>query len=96
MNHAQLVKASIAKRTYAPVGEIGDDLKLGDLALDSFALVELLIELEETSGICLSAVDLAELGTVGELIAVIERKAPRTTSKSVAREAAQIAPREVP
>jgi len=81
MNHAQLVKSSIAKRIFAPADQIRDDMMLADLALDSFALVELLIELEETSGIYLSAVDLGDLGAVGELIALIERKAAGTLAE---------------
>ena len=75
MSHAQLVKSSIAKRVYVPVDQVRDEMMLAEFALDSFALVELLIELEETSGIQLSAVDLADLGTVGQLTALIERKA---------------------
>jgi acyl carrier protein len=75
MSHAQLVKSSIAKRVYVPVDQVRDEMKLADFALDSFALVELIIELEETSGIHLSTVDLADLGTVGQLTALIERKA---------------------
>jgi acyl carrier protein len=75
MTQAQVVKSSIAKRVYLPVDQVRDEMKLADLALDSFALVELLIELEEQSGIYLTAVDLGNLGTVGELTALIERKA---------------------
>lgn len=75
MSHAQLVKSSIAKRVYVPADQVRDEMVLADFALDSFALVELLIELEETSGIHLSTVDLADLGTVGQLTALIERKA---------------------
>jgi len=75
MTHAEVVKSSIARRVYAPVDQVRDEMMLADFALDSFALVELLIELEETSGIFLSAVDLGDLSTVGELTALIERKA---------------------
>ena len=80
MNYAQVVKSSIAKRVYMPVDQVREDMTLSDLALDSFALVELLIELEETSGICLSAVDLVDLGTVRELTSLIERKAAEPSS----------------
>lgn len=81
MNYAQMVKSSIAKRAYTPIDEVRDEMKLGDFALDSFALVELLIELEEASGIYLSTVDLADLGTVAELTALIERKAAERRSE---------------
>lgn len=69
MDHAQLLKAALARRTHQPLARIRDDTALDQLPLDSFALVELLIELEHKHGIRLSLDDLRNLRTVGDLAA---------------------------
>ena len=75
MDYAQLVKTGIAKRAFVPVERIRDDTELGKLALDSFALVELLIDLEQTHGIRLRVNDLGDLRTVRDLTRVVEARA---------------------
>lgn len=71
MDRAQSVKASIARRTHLPLASIRDDTELERLPLDSFALVELLIELEHKHGLRLTAEDLGDLRTVRDLVSRI-------------------------
>ena len=75
MDYAQLVRSSIARRTYVRVEQVRDDTELGKLALDSFALVELLIDLEQTHGIRLLVNDLNDLRTVRDLTRAVEARA---------------------
>ena len=69
MDHAHLLKACLARRTYQPLACIRDDTELDKLALDSLALVELLIELEHKHGVRLAVEDLSNARTVGDLAA---------------------------
>jgi acyl carrier protein len=71
MDWSQLVKASIARRAFQPASRISDDTDLGKLAIDSFALVELLVELEQAHGIRLSVDDLQSLRTVRDLTSLV-------------------------
>lgn len=69
MDHAHILKACLARRTHQPPGHIREDTELDKLALDSLALVELLVELEHKHGLRLSVEDLSRARTVGELAA---------------------------
>jgi acyl carrier protein len=71
MDRAQLVRESLARRAYLPLESIRQDTALAKLALDSLALIELLIELEQKHGIRFSVDDLRDLHTVGDLTARI-------------------------
>jgi acyl carrier protein len=71
MECAQLVRETLARRAYLPLESVQQDTALGKLALDSLALVELLIELEQKYGIRFSVDDLRDLHTVGNLTARI-------------------------
>ena len=74
MNPSNLVKANIARRTHVPLSLIHDDTKLASLAIESLALVELLIDIQERHGILLVVDDLRDLATVRDLTALVERK----------------------
>ena len=74
MNSSNLVKADIARRTHVPVSQIQDDTELSSLAIESLALVELLIDIQERHGIQLVVDDLRDLATVRDLAALVERK----------------------
>ena len=54
-------------------GDVSDALPLRDLVADSFALVELVIALQDELGVRLSHEDLAHVDTVGDLVAVLVR-----------------------
>lgn len=62
----------IAETLNAPRAEIRDDSKLVDLAKDSIALFELLIQLEGTLGRRVKYEDIAHIETVGDVIAYIK------------------------
>lgn len=74
MNPSNLVKADIARRTHVPASRIRDDTELASLAIESLALVELLIDIQERHGIQLIVDDLRDLATVRDLTALVERK----------------------
>ena len=65
---------AIARQLALPPGSVRADDRLADLVPSSFSLVELLIELQEEHGIRLTQDDLRGLSTVGELVALVERK----------------------
>ena len=69
MDHAHILKACLARRTHRPLAHIREDTELDRLALDSLALVELLVELEHKHGLRLALGDLANARTVGDLAA---------------------------
>ena len=61
------VKDRVAAFLKVPARDIPDDMALSRLIADSFMIVELMIELEETCGIRLSQEDVKHVKTVGEL-----------------------------
>lgn len=86
MDCSNLVKADIARRTHVPTARIHDDTELGSLAIESFALVEFLIDLQERHGIRLVVEDLRDLRTVRDLTLLVQRhldaNAPRQRSRA--------------
>ena len=68
------VRAKIAEFLQHPVKKLQDDVILTDLVTDSMILVNMVIELQEDFGIRLVQDDLKEVKTVGNLLAVFERK----------------------
>jgi acyl carrier protein len=65
---------AIARQLALPPGSVRPDDRLADLVPSSFSLVELLIELQEEHGIRLGQDDVRGLVTVGDLVALVERK----------------------
>ncbi|MFX4293304.1 4'-phosphopantetheinyl transferase superfamily protein [Streptomyces bohaiensis] len=66
----------IAAFVSLPVEEITPGLRLADLALDSMASVELVVDLQEDYDIVLSRDDFATVETLGDLAALISSRLP--------------------
>lgn len=74
MDKLNLVKTVISKRMRVPMDQIGDDSELTSFAVESFTLVEFLIDLQERHGIRVVAEDLRELRTVRDLARLVQRR----------------------
>lgn len=74
MANREDVRAKIAEFLRHPVEKLQDDTVLTDLVTDSMILVNMVIDLQEDFGIRLMQEDLKEVKTVGQLLAVFERK----------------------
>ncbi len=72
------IKIFIADFLRLPIEKIADDATLADLVADSFQAVELLVALQEEFAFVLSHEDLAEIETLGTLLAFIEAKTATT------------------
>ena len=62
----------LAERSKIPSARLDDATLIVDLGIDSFALIELLIDLQEELKIRLSSGDLDSVRTIGELLHVLE------------------------
>ena len=76
---AERVSIKLAELTKRNVKDIGADKPLRELVHDSFALVEVMVDLQEEFGLQLSQEDFADVVTVGDLTALIESRVDRTT-----------------
>jgi acyl carrier protein len=78
----QKVRETLAQLARKPVEKIVDELPLNDLVADSFALVEIVIELQEELGVRLVRDHLQNVKTVGEFTrVVVERAAAQAQAK---------------
>lgn len=68
------VRAKMAEFLQHPVKKLQDAAILTDLVTDSMILVNMVIELQEDFSIRLVQDDLKDVKTVGQLLAVFERK----------------------
>lgn len=74
MSVAEQVKELIAKQLNKPVNEITENKEVvKDLGADSLDVVEMLMNLEEESGITISEEDAVNIKTVGDIINLIEK-----------------------
>jgi acyl carrier protein len=71
MNSKNSIKTTIARLGNIPVELLDDEQRLADLLVDSFAIVDLSIALQEELSITFTHDDLVDLDTVGQLIALI-------------------------
>lgn len=67
----QDVKSKLAEFCKQPLSNLKDETPIAGLVADSFMLVELLLELQETFGVTLSHEHLVGVETLGELISVL-------------------------
>jgi acyl carrier protein len=74
MSKATEVKQRIAQTLNIDLGDITDDARLDELVPDSFALVELAIELQEDFDVQFTHDDLNLARTIGDLLELIETK----------------------
>ena len=70
----QKIKQIIAKLGSIPIEALNDDEMLNDLMVDSFAIIDLSISLQEELNIIFIQEELAQLDTVADLINLIETK----------------------
>ncbi len=68
------LKPRIAAYLKLPIEHLQDDAILTDLVAESFILVEMIIELQDTLGIRLTQDDLKSVRTVGDLVSLLARK----------------------
>lgn len=74
MEAAEQVTAFIASFLKQPAERIAPDKELSVLVKESFVLIQLVVELQESLGVRLMQEDLAKVKTVGQLIDVIKAK----------------------
>ena len=69
------IKDRIARSLHISRAKLADGAKISDVVTESFAVVEMVIDLQEEFGIRLGQEDLKVLKTIGELIALIVERA---------------------
>ena len=69
------VRKRIADTLQLPLAKLADDRLLTDIVRESFAMVEMVIDLQEEFGIRLGQEDLKTLETIGALTALIGERA---------------------
>ena len=74
MTNRDSIRGEIAKFVKKPVAKIGDGVALLDLVQESFVLVEMVIDLQETFSAQFGQEDLSAVKTVGDLIDLVERR----------------------
>jgi len=69
-----IVRKRIADTLQLPIAKLGDDRLLTDIVRESFAMVEMVIDLQEEFGIRLEQAELKQLKTVADLTALVAAK----------------------
>jgi len=73
------VQRRIATVLRLPPGSVTADTELADVVTDSFALVEMMIELQEDYGVHLTQEDIQPLRTAGDVAGLIARRVTQAT-----------------
>jgi acyl carrier protein len=68
------LKAQMSQVLNVKIEKLSDEAILQQLVVDSFVLIDMVIDLQNTFGVRLDQEDLAEVRTVGDLIKVILSK----------------------
>jgi len=71
---AATVRHRIAETLQLPLAKLTDDRLLTDVVAESFAMVEMVIDLQEEFGIRLDQAELKQLKTVADLTALVAAK----------------------
>jgi len=74
MASRESIRVEIAKFAKKPAAKVGDGVALLDLVQESFVLVEMVIDLQETFSVRFGQEDLSAVKTVGDLIDLVERR----------------------
>jgi acyl carrier protein len=83
-------RTKIAELVRLPPSQISDDDELTELVTESFALVEMMIELQEEFHVRFVAQDeLANVRTVGDLAALFESRTAQADAASTAADPAE-------
>ncbi len=69
------VKARISDTLQLPLAKLADERLLTDVVTESFAMVEVVIDLQEEFGVRLEQAELKKLKTVADLTALVAAKA---------------------
>jgi acyl carrier protein len=69
------VKSRISDTLQLPLIKLGDERLLADVVTESFAMVEVVIDLQEEFGVRLDQAELKKLKTVADLTALVAAKA---------------------
>ena len=69
------VKNRISDTLQLPLAKLADDRLLTDVVTESFAMVEVVIDLQEEFGVRLDQAELKKLKTVADLTALVSAKA---------------------
>ena len=67
------VKEKMSSILRQPMSRLSDDAELANLVVDSFVLVDMVIELQEEFGVTLVQEDLKDVKTVGDLVRLFHR-----------------------
>jgi acyl carrier protein len=70
-----VVRQRISETLSIPLGKLADDALIGDVVTESFAVVEMVIDLQEEFGVRLVKDDLRDVRTIGALVALIAARA---------------------
>lgn len=73
MNEREDVRAAIARFLKKPVERTADATLLADLVQESFVLIEMVIELQESFHVRFGQAELANVKTVGDLLDLVAR-----------------------
>ena len=68
------VKHRIAETLQLPLAKLGDERLLTDVVAESFAMVEMVIDLQEEFGVRLEQAELKKLKTVADLVTLVAAK----------------------
>ena len=71
---AATVRQRIADTLQLPLAKLADERLLTDVVRESFAMVEMVIDLQEELGIRLDQAELKQLKTVADLVALVTTK----------------------
>jgi acyl carrier protein len=87
MNGRERLRAVIARELGQPVDALPDALSVRDAVPDSYALVELVLGLQERTGARIDGETMGEVVSVGDLLDVLLSKAGETGSAGADRRA---------
>jgi acyl carrier protein len=68
------IRGRISTVSGIPLARLANDAKIGDLRLDSFSIVEMLVELQEEFKVRLDQQDVATVETIGDVIALVKSR----------------------
>ncbi len=70
------ITAKIAEVLRLPEATVSEDISLQDLTVDSFVLVELVVELQEEFGVHFVQEDLPAIKTIGDVVRLVNERLP--------------------
>lgn len=71
MNKKEMVRSHICDILGKTIDEVEDGVSFSNLGVESFSLVNMIIDLQETFKIRLNQEDLVEVHTIGDLLSLV-------------------------